>query len=217
MPGRSRLVIMGLVYRISLIALALLFTGRAVHADNHERAEPEAPTGIGTTASAAGTAGMVVAADPRAVDAALRVLREGGSATDAVIAAQMVLALVEPQSSGIGGGGFLCGREAHRARFAAVRPRNGPGRRRSRPVPGRRLDTTSLLRRRRRRAIGRGAGTDAHARIGACPVRSPPVGFALRARAHARPRRFPRPAQTARPPGPCQAPGTRPRRAGLLL
>ena len=111
MPGRSRLVIMGLVYRISLIALALLFTGRAVHADNHERAEPEAPTGIGTTASAAGTAGMVVAADPRAVDAALRVLREGGSATDAVIAAQMVLALVEPQSSGIGGGGFLVHRD----------------------------------------------------------------------------------------------------------
>ncbi len=50
---------------------------------------------------------MVVAADPRAVEAGLAVLREGGSAVDAAIAAQMVLNVVEPQSSGIGGGGFL--------------------------------------------------------------------------------------------------------------
>jgi len=47
---------------------------------------------------------MIVAANPQAVAAGLSVLREGGSAVDAVIAAQMVLALVEPQSSGIGGG-----------------------------------------------------------------------------------------------------------------
>lgn len=50
---------------------------------------------------------MVVSANPLATEAGLAVLREGGSAADALIAVQTVLGLVEPQSSGIGGGGFL--------------------------------------------------------------------------------------------------------------
>ncbi len=50
---------------------------------------------------------MVVAAHPLAAAAGLEMLRDGGSAIDAAIAVQMVLTLVEPQSSGIGGGGFL--------------------------------------------------------------------------------------------------------------
>lgn len=51
--------------------------------------------------------GMVAAADPRAVDAGLEMLKKGGSATDAAIATMAVLGLVEPQSAGIGGGAFL--------------------------------------------------------------------------------------------------------------
>lgn len=56
--------------------------------------------------SDAPSAGAVSAADPRAVDAGTEVLRAGGSATDAAIAVMLALTVVEPQSSGIGGGGF---------------------------------------------------------------------------------------------------------------
>lgn len=57
-------------------------------------------------------AGAVSAADPRAQNAGETILAQGGSATDAAIAVMLALTVVEPQSSGIGGGGFLVRGEA---------------------------------------------------------------------------------------------------------
>ncbi|MXO51876.1 gamma-glutamyltransferase [Erythrobacter gaetbuli] len=63
-------------------------------------------------ASAQASVGAVSAADPRAQEAGEEILRKGGSATDAAIAVMLALTVVEPQSSGIGGGGFLVRGEA---------------------------------------------------------------------------------------------------------
>lgn len=68
---------------------------------------PEAASGNTAKPGWAFTRQAVAAANPLATDAGHQVLRAGGSALDAAIAVQMVLGLVEPQSSGIGGGAFL--------------------------------------------------------------------------------------------------------------
>jgi gamma-glutamyltranspeptidase/glutathione hydrolase len=70
-------------------------------------AQPEAASGNTSKPGWAYTRQAVAAANPLATDAGHQVLRAGGSALDAAIAVQMVLGLVEPQSSGIGGGAFL--------------------------------------------------------------------------------------------------------------
>lgn len=62
--------------------------------------EPPRPTAVVES-------GIVSAADPRAAEAGIAILREGGSAADAALAVLLALTVVEPQSSGIGGGGFL--------------------------------------------------------------------------------------------------------------
>ncbi len=71
------------------------------------RAAPEAASGRQSRGLAVAQRHMVSTANPYASDVGRMILREGGSAVDAAIAVQLVLNLVEPQSSGIGGGAFL--------------------------------------------------------------------------------------------------------------
>ena len=73
---------------------------------------PEAPSGVENKAVVVAKTRMVVAAHPLAAEAGLQVLRDGGSAADAVVAVQAMLGLVEPQSSGLGGGAFLVWHDA---------------------------------------------------------------------------------------------------------
>jgi gamma-glutamyltranspeptidase/glutathione hydrolase len=99
---------------LSLILLALLSactTQPPINALRYsvpdQATQPEAASGNNTKPGWAFTRQAVAAANPLATDAGHQVLRAGGSALDAAIAVQMVLGLVEPQSSGIGGGAFL--------------------------------------------------------------------------------------------------------------
>lgn len=87
----------------AMLALALALDAPALHAFE----QPEAPSGFTPKPLVKAKRHMVVAAHPLAAEAGLAILRKGGSAVDAAIATQMVLNLVEPQSSGIGGGAFI--------------------------------------------------------------------------------------------------------------
>ncbi|MEM9797784.1 MAG: gamma-glutamyltransferase [Pseudomonadota bacterium] len=91
-----------------LLVLAILASPAAAQ-QAADAVAPETGTGLTPEVAAPVTAEnwMVAAANPLAVEAGARVLREGGNAADAMVAVQAVLGLVEPQSSGLGGGAFL--------------------------------------------------------------------------------------------------------------
>jgi len=68
---------------------------------------PEIATGVSTTTMQTAESFMISAANPHAAQAGYDVLARGGNAIDAMVATQFMLGLVEPQSSGLGGGAFL--------------------------------------------------------------------------------------------------------------
>jgi gamma-glutamyltranspeptidase / glutathione hydrolase len=75
------------------------------------------------SAFAAGNLGVVSSADPRATAAGQEMLRAGGSAADAAMAMMLALTVVEPQSSGIGGGGFILYHDAKTGKLATINGR----------------------------------------------------------------------------------------------
>jgi len=95
------------------IFLSLLFSLSCFIKQTHayttfqEDREPEAATGVNEKKAVKTEKFMVVAANPYASQIGFNILKQGGTAIDAAIAVQLTLTLVEPQSSGIGGGAFI--------------------------------------------------------------------------------------------------------------
>ncbi len=104
--------------RLAQVALVALLPGLPAAARSPESpdASPEAASAIQAKSLVRARHWMAAAANPLATEAGTSVLRDGGSAVDAAIAMQMVLALVEPQSSGLGGGAFLLAYDAQHLR-----------------------------------------------------------------------------------------------------
>ncbi|MGE6920090.1 gamma-glutamyltransferase [Achromobacter kerstersii] len=98
------------LFAAALAALAALVAPPAAWARGPQAVEdinPEAASGARARALVRAPHFMMVSANPLATQAGEEMLRQGGSVVDAAIATQLVLNLVEPQSSGIGGGAFM--------------------------------------------------------------------------------------------------------------
>lgn len=97
------------MFRKTLIACSIVFISSSVFgsAQVADSVAPELTSKVTNKQSVTAEKFMVTAANPLAVEAGYNVLKSGGSAADALVAVQTVLGLVEPQSSGLGGGAFL--------------------------------------------------------------------------------------------------------------
>ncbi len=100
------------MFKLTLITLSIAFASSSVYAtssvaDVADTVAPELTSKVTSKQSVVADNFMVAAANPLAVEAGYQILKSGGSAADALVAVQTVLGLVEPQSSGLGGGAFL--------------------------------------------------------------------------------------------------------------
>jgi gamma-glutamyltranspeptidase/glutathione hydrolase len=93
---------------LAFFALLIVIPYQGVMGKSAAPVNPEIATPLASSGSktASGSRIMVVTANPEATRVGYQVLKGGGSAADAAVAVQLILGLVEPQSSGIGGGGF---------------------------------------------------------------------------------------------------------------
>ncbi len=98
---------MNFMRMLRLLPLSAVLLASACVPPPNASVPPRTPPAAATSGVPDDSAGLVSAADPRAAEAGAQMLRLGGSAVDASIATMLALTVVEPQSSGIGGGGFL--------------------------------------------------------------------------------------------------------------
>ena len=93
----------------SIIATIMLlffsFSQNITYAQTNTEGDPPDNPGVKEEQTDIGEKGMVVTAHPEATEIGAEVLRQGGNAMDAAAAIQLALNVVEPQMSGIGGGG----------------------------------------------------------------------------------------------------------------
>jgi gamma-glutamyltranspeptidase / glutathione hydrolase len=106
--------------RLALFGLVALMPLAASVSAQQLAPAPEGATGRAKRAADTATKYMVAAANPLAASAGREILRAGGSAIDAAVAVQLVLNLVEPQSSGIGGGAFILHWDKDKRSLAAL-------------------------------------------------------------------------------------------------
>jgi len=93
------------------VLIVLIISNLSIHMahaqDLADNVAPEFSSGITQKQLVKAKKQMVVAANPYASEVGFKILQKGGNAIDAMVAVQTVLGLVEPQSSGLGGGAFL--------------------------------------------------------------------------------------------------------------